>query len=60
MPANRLASHCPMKGPFSPGRICGNRETRGHVSGHPVPASRSRPRSPAHSALCSLWGSGAR
>lgn len=32
IPANRLASHCPMKEPFSPRRSCGNRETQSHES----------------------------
>lgn len=42
IPANRLASHCPMKGPFSPARSCGNKETRSHVSARPVPVLRSK------------------
>lgn len=60
--ANRLASHCPMKGPFSSGRSFGNKETRGHVSARPVPVLRSKAiaRAPAHSpargAFCSLQG----
>lgn len=37
IPANRLAFHCPVKGPFSSGCSCGNRETRSHVSACPVP-----------------------
>lgn len=43
IPANRLASHCPMKEPFSPSRSCGNRETQSHVSAAlPVPVLRSK------------------